>query len=209
MRIIIGISVLIVFVFIRRLSLKETKIDYSNVLVVVDAGHGGDDPGTIGTTGVYEKDINLEIATRLNKKLKSKGYDVIFIRDEDVYVENKLRTEIANEKGADYFISIHCNAMENKNSINGLQVLYYPSMDNGHLAQLMMDELLEETKANDKGVIPREDLMVLSKTKMPAMIIECGFLSNEEEEKKLLSDSYKDKIVDGIVNGLNSILSER
>ncbi|WP_255374409.1 N-acetylmuramoyl-L-alanine amidase [Tissierella sp. P1] len=79
--------------------------------------------------------------------------------------------------------------------------------NNDVLAQIMLDELVKGTGATDKGIIGREDLIVLNQTKMPAIIVEYGFLSNENEEKLLLNDSYQDKVVDSIVNGLEYYLS--
>lgn len=183
-------------------------------VIVIDAGHGGKDPGTIGFSGNYEKDINLEISKKLKEKLKSSGYKVILTRDVDEYVDNLLRAKLSNKKRARVFISIHGNAMENNNSTNGIQVLYYPSkgstigdLNNTELAQIMMNSLINGTGANDKGIVEREDLIVLNQTKMPAIIIECGFLSNENEEKLLLTEDYQNKIVDSIIDGLEEYFS--
>ena len=183
-------------------------------VIVIDAGHGGKDPGTIGLSGNYEKDINLEISKKLKEKLKSNGYKVILTRDNDEYVDNLLRAKLANKKRARVFISIHGNAMENNNSINGIQILSYPNrestigdLNNNELAQIMMNSLINGTGANDKGIIEREDLIVLNQTKMPALIVECGFLSNENEEKLLLTDDYQDNIVDSIIDGLEEYFS--
>lgn len=183
-------------------------------VIVIDAGHGGKDPGTIGFSGNYEKDINLDISKKLKEKLKSNGYKVILTRDNDEYVDNLLRAKLANKKRARVFISIHGNAMENNSSTNGVQVLFYPNrestigdLNNNELAQIMMNSLINGTGANDKGIIEREDLIVLNQTKMPAIIIECAFLSNENEEKLLLTDDYQDKIVDSIIDGLEEYFS--
>lgn len=183
-------------------------------VIVIDGGHGGKDPGTIGFSGNYEKNINLEVSKKLKKKLKSNGYKVILTRDSDEYVDNLVRAKLANKKKARVFISIHGNAMENNNSTNGIQVLYYPNrestigdLNNNELAQIMMKSLINGTGANDKGIIEREDLIVLNQTKMPAIIIECGFLSNEKEEKLLLTDDYQNKMVDSIIDGLEEYFS--
>ena len=183
-------------------------------VIVIDAGHGGKDPGTIGFSGNYEKDINLDISKKLKEKLKSNGYKVILTRDNDEYVDNLLRAKLANKKRARVFISIHGNAMENNSSTNGVQVLFYPNrestigdLNNNELAQIMMNSLINGTGANDKGIIEREDLIVLNQTKMPAIIVECGFLSNENEEKLLLTDDYQNMIVDSIIEGLEEYFS--
>jgi len=183
-------------------------------VIVIDAGHGGKDPGTIGFGGNYEKDINLEISKKLAEKLKSKRYKVILTRDSDEYVDNLSRAELANKRKARVFVSIHGNAIENNNSTNGMQVLYYPDrestigdLNNNELARILMDSLINGTGAIDKGIIEREDLIVLNQTKMPAVLIEYGFLSNENEEKLLLTDDYQNKVVDSIVNGLEEYFS--
>lgn len=194
--------------------LKEKPFKSSENVIVIDPGHGGKDPGTTGFSGSYEKDINLEIVKKLKKKLKSDGYRVISTRDNDESVDNLLRAEIANKKRARVFISIHGNSMEDNSSIDGIQVLYYPDrestigdLNNDEFAQTMMTSLVNGTGAADKGIIEREDLIVLNQTKMPAIIIECGFLSNGNEEKLLLTDDYQNKIVDSIIEGLKNYFS--
>ncbi len=183
-------------------------------VIVIDPGHGGEDPGTTGFSGNYEKDINLEISKRLEKKLESNGYKVILTRDSDEYIDNLLRAEIANKKRARVFVSIHGNAMEDSSSVDGIQVLYYPNrqssigdLNNNELAQVMMNSLVSGTGARDKGIIEREDLIILNQTKMPAILIEYGFLSNEKEEQLLLTDEYQNKVVDSIIDGLEEYFS--
>lgn len=196
----------IVFIFSDFKSLEK--------VIAIDAGHGGKDPGAIGFNGNYEKDINLEISQKLEEKLKLNGYKVISTRDSDEYVDNHLRAKLANKKRSRVFISIHGNAMEDNSSTNGIQVLYYPNrkstigdLNNNELAQIMMDSIINGTGAIDKGIVEREDLIVLNQTKMPAILIECGFLSNENEEKLLLRDDYQNKIVDSIIDGLEEYFS--
>jgi len=202
----IGLIILIVF---KGISLIFGDFKSSEKVIVVDAGHGGSDPGTIGFSGSYEKDVNLQIAKKLKEKLDSNGYKVILTRDIDEYIDNLLRAKLANKKRARVFISIHANAIENNNSTNGVQVLYYPNrkstigdLNNNEFASIIMDSLLNGTNAIDKGVIEREDLIVLNQTKMPSIIVETGFLSNQREEQLLLTDEYQKKIVDSIVKGL-------
>src|SRR5699024_10031556 len=205
---------LIILITLRRIAFLSLNFKSSEKVIVIDAGHGGKDPGTTGFSGNYEKDINLEISKKLKEKLRSNGYKVILTRDSDEYVDNLLRAKLANKKRAKVFIIIYGNVMENNNSTNGIQVLYYPNrestvgdLNNNELAQIMMNSLINRTGANDKGIIEREDLIVLNQTKMPAVIIECGFLSNENEEKLLLTDDYKNKIVDSIIDELEEYFS--
>ena len=205
---------LFIFIALRRIPFLDFNFKSLEKVIVIDAGHGGNDPGTIGFSGNYEKDINLEISKKLKEKLKADGYKVILTRDNDEYVDNLVRAKLANKKRARVFISIHGNAMENNNSTNGIQVLYYPNrestigdLNNNELAQIMMDSLINGTGANNKGIIEREDLIVLNQTKMPAIIVECGFLSNENEERLLLTDDYQNKVADSIIDGLEEYFS--
>ncbi len=183
-------------------------------VIVIDAGHGGTDPGTIGFGGNYEKDINLAISRKLAGRLKEAGYKIISTRDDDDYVDNIERADLANKKRARVFISIHGNALENNTSTHGVQVLYYPNrtstigdLDNNELAKMIMTALIDGTGAVDKGIKERKELIVLNQTKMPAIIIECGFLSNEKEEALLLTDSYQNQIVDSVIDGLEEYFS--
>ncbi|MCR2044025.1 N-acetylmuramoyl-L-alanine amidase [Anaerosalibacter massiliensis] len=180
-------------------------------IIIVDPGHGGKDSGTIGINNSFEKNINLDISKKLSKRLKLMGYKVILTRNTDEYVDNNQRANLANRKKAKVFISIHCNSVENNSNANGVQVLYYPSEKNNNdvpgnelLAQTILDEVLKSTKANNKGIVERKDLIVLNQTNMPAMIVECGFLSNEDEANLLEANKYQNKIVDGIINGLEN-----
>ncbi len=211
MTILLGLVILII---IKGIPFIDRNFKSSKRVIVVDPGHGGKDPGTIGFSGNYEKEVNLEISKKLKKKLKSNGYKVILTRDSDEYVDNLLRAKTANKKRARVFISIHCNSMENNSSVDGVQVLYYPNrestigdLNNNELAQIMMNSMVNGTGAKDKGIIERKNLIVLNQTKMPAIIIECGFLSNKNEEKLLLTEDYQNKIVDSIIDGLEEYLS--
>jgi N-acetylmuramoyl-L-alanine amidase len=203
--------IFIIFFAFRGLYFFKKDFISSKKVIVIDPGHGGKDSGTIGFNNSYEKDINLDISKKLYKKLKSMGYKVILTRATDEFIDNNTRADIANKKRARVFISIHGNAIENNNTVNGVQVLYYPDREStindpnsDSLAQIILDKLLEETGADNKGIVDRPDLIVLNQTKMPAIIVECGFLSNESEEKLLLTDDYQDKIVDSIVDGLEN-----
>lgn len=204
--------ILLVFIvlqiFHRSSSLIGRIFGTSNI-IVIDPGHGGYDPGTIGINGSYEKDINLDISKKLYERLKSMDYKVLLTRNVDEYVDNRDRARFANKKRARLVISIHCNSLEDNSNTNGAQVLYFPNRksnvndpDNETLAQMILDQILISTGANNKGVVEREDLIVLNQTKMPAIIVECGFLSNENEANLLIEDEYQNKIVDGIVEGL-------
>ncbi|MGO1652210.1 N-acetylmuramoyl-L-alanine amidase family protein [Senegalia sp. (in: firmicutes)] len=206
--------ILLILLILKRPSFLGFNFKSLENVIVVDAGHGGNDSGAIGVMGSYEKDVNLEIAKKLKEKLDSNGYKVILTRDSDEYVENNLRAKLANRKRARIFISIHANAVENNNSINGVQVLYYPNresttkdLNNNEFASIMMDSLISGTSSVNKGIIERKDLIVLNQTKMPAIIVETGFLTNSKEEKLLLTDDYQNRIVNSISEGIERYFS--
>ena len=209
---------LILFVFIvlqifHRPSYLMRRIFGTSNIIVIDPGHGGHDPGTIGINDSYEKDINLDISKKLYERLKSMDYKVLLTRKTDESVDNRDRARLANRKRARIFISIHCNSLEDNKNTNGVQVLYFPNRksnvndpDNETLAQMILQQILISTGADNKGIVEREDLIILNQTKMPAIIVECGFLSNENEANLLTKDEYQNKIVDGIVEGLRDYI---
>ena len=187
---------------------KSQNVKPSDFVIVVDAGHGGHDPGAT-QNGVKEKDINLQVAIKLNNALKEAGYNTIMTRDTDEFVQLKDRAGIANNNNVDIFISLHCNSASAA-SATGIEVLYCPpegsSLKKGDdypLAQLLMDELAKGTGAVKRGVKKRPELAVLNGTSMPAALIEMGFITNSQEAKNLQSDSYQNKIVESIVRAVN------
>ena len=193
---------------------KDQKTNSADRLIVLDAGHGGKDPGAISPNGNKEKDINLDITLKLNERLNSLGYKTILTRDYDTFIDLYERPNIANINNGDIFISIHSNAIADKN-ISGLQVLYCPAtestvkeVDNFPLADMIHKEVLAQTGAVDRGIIKRPKLVVLRETKMPAVLVEVGFITNSAEEKLILDSEYQAKIVEGIIRGIERYFEE-
>ncbi|HHY90566.1 MAG TPA: AMIN domain-containing protein, partial [Clostridiales bacterium] len=149
-------------------NLEEPK--YAGRLVVIDAGHGGKDPGAISPNlKLNEKDLTLDTAQRVERLLKEAGFDTYMTRDSDVYVGLSDRANAANVRNAAVFVSIHYNAHSNS-EIKGIQVLYNgndPTRDNKTFAQIMMEEMCIGLGAPDKGVVNRPNLVVIRDTKMP------------------------------------------
>lgn len=199
-KIIIGSVAIIIFLVILTINLRPAKLT-----IVVDAGHGGEDPGTISPTGIYEKDINLAIAKKIAASLAKNHYKVIMLRQDDSTLSLEERYTTANAQQADFFISVHANAIENSNEVEGIQVLYYPDSEqvNEQLAQQMLKQLTTTTKAGDKGVISRPDLAVLRGTTMKSLLIETGFMTNEQELARLLQNAYQQKIADAVTKTVN------
>lgn len=171
--------------------------------VVIDAGHGGADDGC-ARAGVLEKEINLEIAKRVQSKLEELGYQVIMIREDDTYIAKEDRVKYANECQADIYISIHQNASEDGNA-SGMEVWYKgddDQRDNKRLAQLVQQQTIKSTGALERELRGDADFHVTGSTNMPACLIETGFLSNAGERRRLLTEEYQEQIASGIVQGI-------
>lgn len=174
-------------------------------LIAIDPGHGGVDSGCVGKKA-EEKDVNLQIALELEKKLTEKGYRVLVLREKDEFQGLMDRVEIANSYQADVYVSIHQNTYEGKDkTVGGIETWYDgadAARDNQRLALLVHRETVKSTGARGRGVIDSKDLYVASKTLMPACLIETGFLSNPQEEKLLASADYQKKLAEGIARGI-------
>jgi len=183
--------------------IKDSK--YKNMLVVVDPGHGGTDPGAISPNiKLKEKDVVLDVSLKLRNLLEANGFKVYMTRDNDEYIGLYDRATIANELGAHAFVSIHANAHDDR-TVEGIQVLYYPddgSRGNYKFATYMMDALTKGLDAANKGIIQRPNLVVTRETKMPAVLLELGFLTNSKEENLLNTDSYRTLAAEAILDGL-------
>lgn len=186
--------------------------------IVIDAGHGGVDPGKVGINGAYEKDVNLSIALKLKDILKKKKCNVIMTResDEGLYCEGdtnrksadlKMRAEIMNQDEVDYIISIHQNSFAGESS-HGAQVFYQSSSEVGKaLAEELQNELVSSLDPeNHRQAKANDSYYLLKKTVKPIVIIECGFLSNREEADKLIQDEYQKQAAEAIAKGLFSYI---
>ena len=194
------------------LAFKNTEImnsKYTERLIVIDPGHGGKDPGAIGTsTRTKESDLVLKVGLMLQKQLEAKGFRTYITRDDDRYVDLYQRPNIANKLGADLFVSIHINAFS-KPSAQGIEVLYAedPSRDNYGFARIMQDYLLSYLNRVDRGVVNRPRLIVLKNTMMPAVLAELGFLTNPEEEQLLIHDEYLQKSANAMFKSIIDYLN--
>lgn len=163
----------------------------SGPVVVLDAGHGGNDQGT-SAGKLLEKDLNLKVAKLVEKKLKKEGVHVLMTRTDDSRVELAERAGFANEKGAVLFVSIHCNYCEDSADVQGVECYYEEGSDSGQaLAEQFsrgFDGLAEVTNRGVKS----NDFHVLRETKMPAVLIELGYLSNASEKEKLERKDYQE-----------------
>ena len=167
--------------------------------VILDPGHGGMDPGAV-YQGRQEKDDNLRLALAVGELLAGQGVDVLYTRTDDVYDSPYRKAMIANESGADYLISFHRNASPNAGSASGIETLVYA--DRGVAAQMARDinRELAALGFRDIGVIERPGLAVLRRSRMPAVLIETGFIDNEADNLKF--DDEFEEIAAAIANGI-------
>lgn len=209
---------IIVAVFIALLIIKVPVMaeEVSKGIVLIDAGHGGIDGGAQSKNGTIEKDINLQISKRLKEKLEKEGYKVYMTREEDKELSPKkvkdleARCKMKIETKCDVFISIHQNKF-NSEKCFGAQVWYASNEKSMKLAKYVQDSLKERVKDNNKRLekAAKEQYKILrDKYDGACLIVECGFLSNNEEEQRLKSESHQNQIVDGITIGINKYFDE-
>jgi len=178
--------------------------------IVIDPGHGGHDPGAVDLrqeeVGDYydtrEDDLNLEISLRLTDQLEARGHQIQMTRASSVYPTLTDRVRLANRWPADLFVSIHCNASHNEEA-QGIETLIYsadsPAADLGSRIQA---ELVAATGTVDRGVKVRPGVYVLRKTSMPAVLIECGFITHIDEEAMLNDPGYQQVIAEAIAEAI-------
>lgn len=172
--------------------------------VMIDPGHGGADPGAVrGTT--KESDINLSIATSAGWLMKQRGITVAYTRASDKFLKPTERVALANASGADFFLSVHCNAAENADA-RGLEVWHYKTDERGLVvARAIWREVmrLPGWVSRQPGVkASTTNIYVLRMTKMPAALIECAFISNEEDRRMLELSDIRKRVAQGIAEGV-------
>ena len=189
--------------------------------VIIDAGHGGEDPGKISNfSDLKEKDLNLKVAFMVKELLESDQYTVIMTREEDKLTYSEGTTNIYNKRlqdltrrkdimdnsGAQVVVSIHMNSFQ-ESQYYGAQTFYPPnSKDSLKLANCIQDALKENVdKGNKRQPQEKKDqIVILKDLKTPTVIVECGFLSNAEEERRLATEEYRQKIAEAIKKGIDS-----
>ena len=193
---------------------KETmNTSKGNKKILIDAGHGGMDGGTSSQNGTVEKDINLSIAKKLKESLKKSGYEVVMTREEDTgsysksgtirsnYNEDlKSRCDLKKSSNCDMLISVHLNYFS-QSKYYGAQVWYSDYKDSVTLASIIQKNFRVDLDSNNKRIQkPAKNAYKLLRVNdnMPSVIVECGFLSNNEEEQKLKSDEHQGKIAESI-----------
>jgi len=187
----------------------------ANRLIVIDPGHGGEDPGVLGTTGVHEKDIVLSVSKKLAAILREAGAEAVLTRDSDRDLSDSnvkdlysakiqdlsRRVELANNRGADIFISIHVNSFPNPRE-DGAQTFYQPGSEESRKLSLAIQQEMNRFLANPGREAKPVDYFANRMTKMPSTIVEIGFITNPKEEKLMLDQHYQSKVAWAIYAGI-------
>ena len=227
----INIIVLSVFVSIfafilvtdNKTSVPTVSLPVSGKTIVIDAGHGKPDEGAQSSRGTTEAETNLKIALKLQNLLEQSGATVILTRSDENAIydldsktlkQKKIsdihnRVKIGNESSADIFVSIHLNKIPQQ-QYDGWQTFYNGSSENGRKLAVSIQNKLNEAiqKENNRIAKTIDNVYIIKHVEIPITIVECGFLSNPEEEKNLLEDQYQNKLAWGIYNGIISYFYE-
>ena len=187
--------------------------------VVLDPGHGGNDPGKVGANSVKEKDVNLQIAMKTKKLLEEEGVRVIMTRDKDQDLagdsdhnrkvqDMKARVKLINDAMPALTVSIHQNSYQDP-SVKGAQVFYYShSKEAERAAEILKQALLTVEESGTREKKAADSYYLLNKTDVPVVIVECGFLSNPEEAKRLTDSAYQKELAKAVAKGILTCLNE-
>lgn len=195
------------------IDLRDPKEVYPHV-IVVDAGHGGQDCGSYTEAHyVEEKDLNLAMVLSLKEKFDKDNIKVYYTRLEDQRVTLTQRVNLANELNADLFLSIHCNFCQESASPWGIEVLYNETQEGGALtskefSQICLDNMVEATGRQDRGLIEGNSIHIIRNSLVPVALIEAGFISNWEDLQYLRNEETQAVMVDGIYNGIKEALQK-
>jgi N-acetylmuramoyl-L-alanine amidase len=193
---------------------QEETVEPNSLIptIILDAGHGGSDPGAIGPTGAKEKDANLSMVQIIAQMLQNDGYRVILTRSDDTFVSLDQRVAIANSASADLFVSIHCNASDSR-GISGTSVYYYTGTEVGaeltaarkNLAEILHRELQNRVALTDRG-IHVENFYVIKNTLMPSILVETAYISNPGEEVLINDPAFQNKVAQAVSTGVQEFL---
>lgn len=203
----------------RYVASMQAKVGKETPCVVIDAGHGGADPGKVGINGALEKDINLQVARKVKQFLEANDIHVVMTRETedglyDADASNKkvqdMKRRIAriDEEAPILTVSIHQNSYPEE-YVHGAQVFYYSNSAEGKkLAEVIQSQLIEKADPENKRQVKANDsYYLLKKTGVPIVIVECGFLSNQEEARKLCTEEYQEKLAWAIHMGIIQYLN--
>lgn len=189
---------------------KEEKKD--QVVIVVDPGHGGEDPGKVGINDVLEKDLNLQIAKKVKKLLEEAGIKIVMTRTNDKVPDAKKedlnqRVQLINETKPTLALCIHQNSYPDE-KIKGAQVFYHTITPEAEdVATIVQEQLRTVDPTNTRQIKENDTYFMLKNCQVPTIIVECGFLTNPEEAAKLTREEYQDQIAQAICEGVVKWLS--
>lgn len=201
-----------------KLASSSQLIEDNHPIIIIDAGHGGEDGGAVGTDGTNEKDINLSISLKLNDILTVLGYETRMVRVADISIHNKSAETIRERKVSDIrnrvaimeeydnclYISIHQNKYEDSR-IWGAQTFYSPNDESSkNLAQFIQSSIVSKIQPDNKRIIKESgtSIYVLYNATKPAVMVECGFVSNFNELSQLKTEEYQSQIAFSISSGI-------
>ena len=182
------------------ISVPEPASPASGIIVAIDPGHGGTDVGAIGRGGLQEKNVILPIASAVARQLQKQGVRTVLTRSSDRDVSLESRVVQAQEANASIFVSIHANAISiSRPEVNGLETYYYQSGQ--RLAQSIHNSILRRLSIRDRGV-RQARFYVLRKTSMPAVLVEVGFVTGQDDSRNLSNPSYRQNMAEAIADGI-------
>ena len=196
---------------------KRRVYDYSQLpnvkqnkfLVIIDPGHGGPDPGAIGIGGIRETDVVLQVSKIVKNLLSEKGVKVKLTRNNEVNLDLPPRVSFANNMGADIFVSIHANASRGKRKdINGLETFYYRGWRGRLLAKRIQKQILRVSPGSPDRGVKQGRFYVIKNTKMPAVLVEIGFLTGRLDARRLEKTSHRRRVAYAIAKGILEYLSK-
>ena len=190
--------------FLQLPNVKQNKFS-----VVIDPGHGGPDPGAIGIGGIKETDVVLEISKIVKKLLSEKGVKVMLTRKKEVDLDLPPRVSFANNADADIFVSIHANASRGKRrDINGLETFYYRGWKGRLLARRIQKQILRVSPGSPDRGVKQGRFYVIKNTRMPAVLVEIGFLTGRLDAKRLEKTAHRKRLAYAIAKGILEYLSK-
>ena len=204
-----------IFSYASQDAIRTASLPIKNMVVIIDAGHGGRDNGAIGYSGTEEDDINLKIAIKLRRLVEQAGGVALMIREDGkgLYDESKRtgrkredlenRQKMFSESEADIAISIHLNSFPQRQYF-GAQTFYKEGNENSKkLAEYIQAEMLAVMdRENERKIKPRNDVYIFKGNNIPGVLVECGFLSNPEEEQLLTQDHYQERLAWSMFSGI-------
>lgn len=207
--VIIGIAVLalvvtglIIFLVTKFISGSSKTITSKNgtFVIAIDPGHGGEDIG-MSNDSTLEKQVTLDICSKLKVMLEGQGCQVALLREDDTHLSKEERVQKANESGADLLVSVHCGYSDDGSASGAVSYYKKDSKESAYLAEMIEQALVKESSALDGG-FQEGSFSIISDTEMPAVLVEAGYISNAQEAASLADDSYQNDVAKGIAKGI-------